>query len=109
MLLEGQQHHGDEGAQRHGRQGQHQLPQPAGEARLLCREPPAQQEPEDAENRRPQQPYHQIIELRPVQHLHIGVQQGADGHLQTEEDDAHRQPARQISFRTQEKEQEVHR
>ena len=55
IFLKGQQHHGDEGAQGHGRQSQHHLPQPAGEARLLRREPPAQQQPQGPEHHRPGQ------------------------------------------------------
>ena len=112
IFLKGQQYHGCQGTQRHGRQSQHDLPQPPGEAHLFRREPAAQQQPQRPEDQRPGQASRyviQVVETIVVEALHIGVQQGADRHLQAEEDDAHRQPPHQVPFRTQEEEQEVHR
>ena len=112
VFLEGQQHHGGQSAQRHGRQAQHQLPQPVREGHGLPGEPAPQRQPQSAEHQRAGQAGHHVvpaIEVIPAQQLQIGVQKGTHGHLQTEEDDAHRQPPHPVPPGGQEEQGKEHR
>ena len=106
---EGQQYHGDQSAQGHGRQTQHQLPQLPGEHHRLPGQAAAQQQPQRAEHQRAGHAYQHVIERIPVDPLHIGVQQGAHGHLQAEEDDAYRQPPHPVAPGGQEEQGQEHR
>ena len=102
----GEQHHRHQGAQRHGCQPQHQLPEPGREGRRPGGKPATECQIQPPVPGGPQQ---LVQEPLCTQQFQIGIQHGADRDDEGEKDGGERQPPRPAALAAEQPQNKKHR